>query len=879
MSRSSDLARRLKRSARVAGELWTASTKIRALPACALNASTSARLRAPSITAAAVPGGTTASVRRAQMSAPCSVRSSLATFPTSSGVRGSPRARTTSRTRSPIEKTGSPSDRATATATDLPAPGIPVIRMSRSPRRLEGGSTLRGKKDRAREGVRPSRARLTNLFKREGPPRAPMLGQRANCALLALVLAAAAVAFPAAAEGWPQFRGGADKTGIAVDPAPDSSAFWRFAADGAGQFVASPISDGTEVIVVEYTGAVSGLDVRDGSLIWSYALGATVTATPAVAGSLVVVAAGTKVVAVEMGASGRPAREAWSFPLASRVDSAPTLAGGAVYFGADDRNVYKLNLTDGSLLWSFGVGDVVKSSPAVQGSRVYLGSYDGFVYALEDEGASVTEAWRYDAGGEIQSSPALSAGKVFATTLNGRVVAVNAANGGRVWEATPGGVIASSPAVVGNSIVVGGDTLTALDMDNGGANWERPLSGYIRGSPAVVGDLVLVGDYGGVVYAHSFNGTLAWSYDAGSAIRTSPAIAGGFAIVGTDGGQTVAVPLDAGDPPDVAPIAQRNTFAGVSETFSAVASDPEGRGTFFAWQFGDGATASGQIVRHTFSSEGNYTVTLTVSDGELSDSVSAVVAVQPFVATVTGGVEPARPVPAFLSPAVLLGIVGALAAAVLLFAYKRSRASGGSPAPSPAAPLAAPRRNLARPPSARPPGAPPASPPAPPRPPVPPRPNAAPAVRPAPPPPPTPPRPVAPVAPRSPPSGRPLQSPPPTPPPTPPRPTAPPAPPMRPGPPPPGQERVGAPGPPPPISRPPPPAPTAPARAPTPRGPRPPPPGPPPTAPAPAPPGGDNRQRAELDYYSRLYGPNAEGPAPPPQGPENSPRRSRKGPP
>jgi len=83
------------------------------------------------MTATGVPGGITASVRLAQMSAPISSRSAFAVRPTTSGVSGRPRERTTSRTRSPIEKTGSPISRATSTATDLPAPGIPVTTMSR----------------------------------------------------------------------------------------------------------------------------------------------------------------------------------------------------------------------------------------------------------------------------------------------------------------------------------------------------------------------------------------------------------------------------------------------------------------------------------------------------------------------------------------------------------------------------------------------------------------------------------------------------------------------------------------------------------------------------------------------------------------------------
>jgi outer membrane protein assembly factor BamB len=749
------------------------------------------------------------------------------------------------------------------------------------PSQPRGPHRFQGKKGRAPgNGKGRCAAPLANLFKRGGCARGPMTGQRWPLGLLALLTVAAAVAAPCSGLGWTQFRGGPTKEGVAVEPAADSPADWSFEAPGAGQFVASPIANATTTVVVEYSGVMSALDLRDGSLIWSYGLGETVTSTPAMAGGLIVVPGGDHLIGVTPGGSGRPATEAWTFTANARIDSAPTPVANFVYFGADDHNLYKVNLTDGSLVWNYSVGDVVKGSPAVVGARVYFGSYDGFLYALDDAGTSVSAAWSYDAGGEIQSAPVVNGGKVYATTLNGRVVAVTAATGARAWESTPGGVIVSSPAAAGGLLFVGGDTLTALNMDNGASEWERHLTGYIRGSPAVVGDLVIVGDYGGTVFAHRLNGSLAWSYDAGSAIRTSPAIAGGVAIIGTDGGRAIAVGLDAGRPPQVSPLSSRSTYSGVSETFAAVASDPEGRGLFYTWSFGDGVNLTGQSVRHAYASSGNFTVTLSVSDGENVETAGMTVVVQSFSSTVEGGIQPPPPNRAGISATLLLGIVAGLAVAVLLIAFLRSRpkvvdAFEAVDETPPAPPLTG-RPGQQRP-RAPPPRAPPTAPPAPPRPMAPPRLASAPT---PPPVPPTPPRPVAPAAPRAP-SSAPAAAwtpPPPSPalrvPPTPPPPVprAPPAPPppvprAPPAPPPPRQPAYAPP--------PPPPAPRAPAPAPPARGPRrsaqpPPPPPPAPAAPA--------ARSPELDYYARLY---SDPSAPPPENGPAAPleRRPRKGPP
>lgn len=52
-------------------------------------------------------------------------------------------------------------------------------------------------------------------------------------------------------------------------------------------------------------------------------------------------------------------------------------------------------------------------------------------------------------------------------------------------------------------------------------------------------------------------------------------------------------------------------------------SDPDGSIVSYAWDFGDGATASGTTVQHAYAEEGTYAVTLTVTDNDdLEDSTS-----------------------------------------------------------------------------------------------------------------------------------------------------------------------------------------------------------------------------------------------------------------
>ena len=59
--------------------------------------------------------------------------------------------------------------------------------------------------------------------------------------------------------------------------------------------------------------------------------------------------------------------------------------------------------------------------------------------------------------------------------------------------------------------------------------------------------------------------------------------------------------------------------APLTVSFSAAGSrDPDGDSLTYAWDFGDGATASGVTATHTYTEPGTYTASVSVSDGEFS---------------------------------------------------------------------------------------------------------------------------------------------------------------------------------------------------------------------------------------------------------------------
>ncbi|MBB3086402.1 PKD domain-containing protein [Geodermatophilus sabuli] len=96
------------------------------------------------------------------------------------------------------------------------------------------------------------------------------------------------------------------------------------------------------------------------------------------------------------------------------------------------------------------------------------------------------------------------------------------------------------------------------------------------------------------------------------------------------------------DPENQAPTASfTSTNEGGAYTFSATASDPDGEIVTHTWDFGDGTApfVGGTEAQHTYTTAGDYTVTLTVVD----DDGAAFTTELPITVVLGGGGDPTDP--------------------------------------------------------------------------------------------------------------------------------------------------------------------------------------------------------------------------------------------
>ncbi len=137
------------------------------------------------------------------------------------------------------------------------------------------------------------------------------------------------------------------------------------------------------------------------------------------------------------------------------------------------------------------------------------------------------------------------------------------------------------------------------------------------------------------------NGSAALNYSVDANGNTS-ARSGAITV----SGQTLTIAQSGNQPPVANAGPDLALTVGSNATFTASgSSDPDGAISSYQWTFGDGSTASGLSVSHTYAAAGAYTVTLTVTDN------LGATAVDTALATVAAFADTTAPSVSLTSPA------------------------------------------------------------------------------------------------------------------------------------------------------------------------------------------------------------------------------------
>jgi len=134
------------------------------------------------------------------------------------------------------------------------------------------------------------------------------------------------------------------------------------------------------------------------------------------------------------------------------------------------------------------------SDVTIAAGRLYVGTHDGKVVALDP--ADGRRLWEFATGDAVLAAPAVSGGTVLSGSYDHFVYALGAADGRLIWKQDTHGAVVSTPALSGSRAVVGNRCydLLALDLATGATAWKRYIwmswvesSATIRDGVAYVG--------------------------------------------------------------------------------------------------------------------------------------------------------------------------------------------------------------------------------------------------------------------------------------------------------------------------------------------------------------------------------------------------------
>jgi outer membrane protein assembly factor BamB len=183
--------------------------------------------------------------------------------------------------------------------------------------------------------------------------------------------------------------------------------------------------------------------------------------------------------------------------------------------------------------WSRGLGYLVEFPAVVSEGIAYVGNYRGHIYALRMRDGKV--AWRYrPSGSKMASSPAIVGQNLVVHGMDGLVRVLDRRNGRLRFTYRIGSPIESSPVVVGGVDYFGAwnGRVYALDLKLRKLRWTFSSGYKITSSAALTGRTLYIGDYGGRLLALATRtGRLRFARSVGGRIYGTPAVASGRVFV------------------------------------------------------------------------------------------------------------------------------------------------------------------------------------------------------------------------------------------------------------------------------------------------------------------------------------------------------------
>lgn len=281
---------------------------------------------------------------------------------------------------------------------------------------------------------------------------------------------------------------------------------------GEGLYRIRPVMSGDTLYAASADGLVRALDRQRGKTLWKADLDMSLSGGVGLHDRALFLGNSEGYVLKLDAGSGEVL---WSTQLRGEVLSPPQGNGEVVVAQTYDGRLQGLDYDSGELLWTFDSNVPVltirgTSGPVIDGDRVYAGFANGRVLAFEAQTGAI--AWEIRVAisqgrseieriVDVDGTMELVGNELYAASYQGRLVAIDVANGRKLWQESISSVSGVSQGF-GNVYVADDDgTLIAFLRTGQGVRWSQGALGY-RGlsRPTPVSSYVAVGDFEGYVH-------------------------------------------------------------------------------------------------------------------------------------------------------------------------------------------------------------------------------------------------------------------------------------------------------------------------------------------------------------------------------------------
>lgn len=413
------------------------------------------------------------------------------------------------------------------------------------------------------------------------PPPPPLPGERIAILQLETELAAdpeiaaEPVVLPAPMEtpNWPQSGGLTDKAMYHIAaPGPLDTIWTSSIGEGEGRYrkiVATPVVALGRVYAMDADTQVAAFEIETGKRLWTFDIepededdGGWGGGLAFYRGRLYVTSGFGELIALD----GETGAEYWRVRLGPPVRTPPTVSQGRVFVVTPDNELQAIDADTGELLWSHrGIEEIASllggGGPAVKGSLVVAAFSSGELYTLRAENGRVvwSDSLSYAARvgslaalNDINGSPVIDRDRVFAISHGGRLVSLDLATGGRIWEREITGV--QMPWVAGDYLYVvtlDGKVL-CLYREDGRIRWVTALPAFedeeehkdpiLWSGPVLAGDrLLVVGTDGSAVALSPYTGEVMGLVPMSDGLPVAPVVASETVFLVDDSGDLIAL--------------------------------------------------------------------------------------------------------------------------------------------------------------------------------------------------------------------------------------------------------------------------------------------------------------------------------------------------